>query len=83
MREHLKKMNNTLFPLYKASSSDDFAKNVTNQAFKISLEFLAADIVDPLLVLHSLVSFFCAVLFSDHISVFADRKSNWFQKKLE
>ena len=63
MREHLKKMNNTLFPLYKASSSDDFAKNVTNQAFKISLEFLAADIVDPLLVLHSLVSFFVLFYF--------------------
>ena len=44
MREHLKKINDTLFPLREASSAVDFSKNATNYALKVALREVAADI---------------------------------------
>ena len=66
MREHLKKINDTLFPLREASSDVDFSKNATNYALKVALRELAADIHSVVRILWRMVRIHsCAVLFLD------------------
>lgn len=55
MREHLKKINDTLFPLREASYAVDFSKNATNYALKVALNDLRADILSILRILSRMV----------------------------